>query len=482
MEVRSSRQRFAQVRFAIIVGLLAQSPGRGELRPAIKRLAAQSWTHPVSGEPVCFAYSTIERWFYQARKGADPVGVLRARRRSDAGHTRQLSAPLAELLREQHRQYPHWTVQLHYDNLQAVLKARPSTASLPSYATVRRYFKRNGLERLRRRPKASPGEIAAAVHRASVETRSYEAQYCHGLWHADFHHGSRAVLTRDGWQKPVLLGILDDHSRLGCHAQWYLTETTETTETLTHGAIQAIAKHGLPRAWMTDNGAPFIAAEFAEGLDRLGILAERTLPYSPNQNGKQESFWARIENRLMAMLDDVEQLTLQMLNDTTWAWLEREYHRTEHGETGCTPLARARSGKSVARPSPDSDTLRAAFRRQVTRRQRKSDGTVSLDGQRFEVPSRFRHLDLISVHYARWDLGSVDMTDGDTQTHVGRLYPVDKQRNAEAERRRFVTPDAIPETTRSGRVAPLLEQYLAEYAATGLPPAYMPFDHEGDAQ
>ena len=35
----------------------------------------------------------------------------------------------------------------------------------------------------------------------------------HGLWHADFHHGSRRVLTANGrWVTPVLLGIIDDHS------------------------------------------------------------------------------------------------------------------------------------------------------------------------------------------------------------------------------------------------------------------------------
>jgi len=473
MDGHHSRQRLAQLRFAIIGPLLAQPPRSGELRAAIERLAAQSWTHPISGEPVRFAYPTIERWFYQARKATDPVDVLRARRRSDAGHARQLTPHMVELLREQHRQFPAWTIQLHYDNLIAVLKTEAS-ASQPSYATVRRFFKRSGLERLRRRPKARPGEIVAATRRAHLETRSYEVEYVHGLWHADFHTGSRAVLTHDGrWQKPHLLGILDDHSRLVCHVQWFFEETAQA---VVHAAIQAIMKHGLPRSWMTDNGAAFVAAEFTEGLERLGILAERTLPYSPNQNGKQESYWARVEGRLLAMLDDVPDLTLERLNDITWAWVEREYHRTLHSETGQTPLQRARSSTSVARPSPDTDALRHAFQMQITRRQRKSDGTVSVHGRRFEVPSRYRHLERLCVHYARWDLSAITLIDADTNTRLGTLYPVDKQRNANAERRRFTTPDEVPQTTRSGQMAPLLEKYLAEYAATGLPPPYIPFD------
>ncbi len=85
------------------------------------------------------------------------------------------------------------------------------------------------------------------------------------------------MITGQGrWQRPIALGILDDHSRLCCHLQWYLSETAED---LVHGFSQAIQKRGLPRALMTDNGAAMIADEFTEGLLSLGILHEKTLPY-----------------------------------------------------------------------------------------------------------------------------------------------------------------------------------------------------------
>jgi transposase InsO family protein len=111
--------------------------------------------------------------------------------------------------------------------------------------------------------------------------RSFEAEYTHGLWHLDFHHGSLKVLTRAGqWKTPLLLGINDDHSRLSCHLQWYLDETAET---LVHGLSQAFQKRGLPRALMSDNGAAMQASEFLSGLHTLGILHQPTLPYSPYQ-------------------------------------------------------------------------------------------------------------------------------------------------------------------------------------------------------
>jgi transposase InsO family protein len=57
------------------------------------------------------------------------------------------------------------------------------------------------------------------------------------------------------------------------------------------GRAQAMQKRGLPRSAMSDNGAAMTAAEISEGLARLGILHQTTLPYSPYQNGKQEVLW-----------------------------------------------------------------------------------------------------------------------------------------------------------------------------------------------
>lgn len=107
------------------------------------------------------------------------------------------------------------------------------------------------------------------------------------------HHGKRRVLTAAGqWRTPILLGFLDDHSRLGCHFQWYLAETAEV---FVHGLCQAFMKRGLPRALMTDNGAAMTAGEVEEGLHRLGIFHAKTMAYNPYQNGKCEVWWNAVE-------------------------------------------------------------------------------------------------------------------------------------------------------------------------------------------
>ena len=149
------------------------------------------------------------------------------------------------------------------------------------------------------------------------------------------------------------------------------------------------------------------AAEITEGLGRLGVLHQTTLPYSPYQNAKQEAFWGPVEGRLIAMLEDVPDLALAALNEATQAWVEYEYNRKVHSEIGEAPITRFLAGPEVTRPSPDSDTLRLAFTHTDHRMQRKSDGTVVIEGRRFEIPNRYRHLSRIEVRYAGWDLGLV---------------------------------------------------------------------------
>ena len=473
----STAPLWARFRFSVVGGLLSSPPARGELKAAIESLAAKTWTHPVYEREVRFAFATIECWYYRARHAEDdPVGVLQRAVRKDCGNV-SLSPALAERLFNQYQDHKHWTYQLHYDNLAALVKADPSLKPLRSYSTVRRYMKAHGMIRKPRpAPKGRPGEAHAAHRRQTREIRSYESEYVGSLWHLDFHHGSRKVLTRDGqWQHPIVLGILDDHSRLCCHLQWYLSETAED---LVHGLSQAIQKRGLPRALLTDNGPAMVADETTEGLVRLSIAGERTLPYSPYQNGKQESFWGNLEGRLMEMLDSVENLTLDLLNEATQAWVEIEYNRAVHREISSTPVERFAHAPDVLRSSPSSQALREAFRRETKRCQRRSDGTISLDGVRFEIPARYRHFSNVVVRYARWDLGRVDLVDPRNGTILAPLYPLDRTANADG-RRAVVEPNANGEPAdgspqRKGELPPLLKQILEEFSATGMPPAYLP--------
>lgn len=133
----------------------------------------------------------------------------------------------------------------------------------------------------------------------------------------------------------------------------------------------------------------------------------------------------------------------------------------------------------MLRPCPQAKVLRQAFRIDAVRRQRRSDGTVSLAGRRFEIPAQYRHLQEIHVRYARWDLSSVDLIDARADCVLCAIHPLDKSANASGIRPRLqVVPQQPIADTPAGPPA-LLTQLLAEYAATGLPPAYLPtHDHQ----
>jgi hypothetical protein len=169
---------------------------------------------------------------------------------------------------------------------------------------------------------------------------------------------------------------------------------------------------------------------------------------------------------------------LELLNEATQAWVELEYNCAPHSELGCTPLEHYRSGPDVGRASPGSEELRRAFRAEVTRAQRRYDGTFSLAGRRFEVPSRYRHLQRLTVRYARWDLSVVDLVDPRSGERVCPLYPLDKTANASGQRRTLEPIAALTPMPPSAAIAPLLRKLMADYAATGLPPAYLPMTDE----
>jgi hypothetical protein len=230
---------------------------------------------------------------------------------------------------------------------------------------------------------------------------------------------------------------------------------------------------------MTDNGSAMLAAETQEGLARLGIVHETTLPYSPYQNGKKEVFWGQIEGRLLPMLEGVVDLSLGQLNEATLAWVEMEYNRKTHSELGTSPLDRYLHHKDVGRPCPETERLQQAFTKELHRIQRRSDGTIRLEGLRFEIPGRYHHFTTITVRLATWDLSRVYLCDPQSGAILCRLYPQDKNKNAQGLRAARIPPPGLAATAPApapGTPAPLLQKLLKDYATTGLPPAYLPKD------
>lgn len=464
---------WANLRFSIIGDLLARPPQKGELSKRFSDLARCPYPHPTKDEWVCFGASTIERWYYQALGSDDPIKALGRKVRSDAGQPTAISRKLLDALQKQYQDYPHWSYQLHADNLAALVREYPELGEAPSYTTVKRRMKERGWYKKGSSRPQTAGQKKAQERVEKREVRSYESEYAHALWHLDFHHGRRLVDINGQWYTPMALCILDDHSRLCCHIQWYLSETADA---LIHGLSQAFCKRGLPRSLMTDNGSAMRADETREGLLRLGIVHDKTLPHSPYQNGKQESFWGQLEGRLMAMLSKMELLTLEFLNRSSQAWVELEYNRKLHQELGTSPLDRMLKGSDVSRPSPDSAKLHFAFTTKERRSQRRSDGTLSIKGVRFEIPSAYRHFEHLFVRYQSFDLSTAYLVDNRTDEPLARIYPQDKAKNAHGHRRTLepVAEDQPAQTDTSDPIPPLLRNMMADYAATGLPPAYLP--------
>jgi transposase InsO family protein len=480
----TSHGRWAEFRFGVVGSLFSAPPSRGELESALRALAAREWLHPTTGEPTKFHVSTIARWYYTAKSRPDDITVaLRPRLRKDRGRHRPCFAPAVwTALAELYTKHPTWSYQLHADNLRALCEADPKgLGPAPSYATVRRHLKGQGWFRQRqRRDDDRPAAQTARRARAGRETRGWEMSHVHALWHLDFKDGALPVLTRTGeWKHPQLFGAIDNRSRLVCHLQWYLGEGAEE---FTHGLGQGLQKRGTPRAVMMDNGSAMRAGETRQGLIDLGIELSKIPDYTPEHNAIIEAFWKQINGRLLPMLEGVSDLTLALLNEVTQAWVELEYNCSVHRETDQSPIARLLAGPSVVREAPTTEALRRAFRLKVARKQRASDGTISVASKRFEVPSCYRHLEQLCIRYARWDLSSVDLWDDALGVVLATLYPVNREANADGFRRPLAPVTTAPMPPKSGGMAPLLRRYVEQHRQTGLPPAYLPKDDLADPE
>jgi len=90
----------------------------------------------------------------------------------------------------------------------------------------------------------------------------------------------------------------------------------------------------------------------------------------------------------------------------------------------------------------------------------------------------------VILRAAGWDKSRMTLVDTDTEAPLARLLPLDKTKNA-CGMRKLIAPEnpcAAAQCASEPAMPALLRKWFADYAATGLPPAYLPMEENTDEQ
>ncbi len=416
----------ALFRYSVLGPLVSRAElRRGELKATIHELAARHYDIPGSRNSR-IGEKTIEGWYYAWRRGG--IGALTPKPRSDRGQSK-ITPEVQEAILAAKRENPRRSIRA----IRRVLEHRGTVAKNElSRSAIHRLLQAHGLSR----PSGAASE--------PEEWRAYVAEYAGDIWYGDVMHGPRVPMG-GGLRKAYLVSLMDDASRLITHSAFCPGETALDIEAVLK---QAVLKRGLPVKLVIDNGSAYRAKTLQGICARLGIHLVYCRPYAPEGKGKLERWHRTFRDQFLSELDTTRLRDLSDLNARLWAWLETVYHGTLHsGLDGQTPLQRYQQDLPRMRTFGTlAARLDELFYHRVERKVRK-DGTVSYQGQRFEVPYELsgRSVRLVVDPHTQQVLG----VENDNGESLGAATPLEALANVH-RRRRKPQPTEAPSSVAPG--------------------------------
>ena len=306
-------ERIALFRFGVIAPLVDRHLSRGERERVITQIISATWQIPGSPRS-SIGRSTVEKWLYRYLNSGADIESLKPQPRSDKGNCRSMDTETEASLVALKKEFRGYSLQalLSVARQRSIIDSRFRVSKQSIY----RLFARHGIG----------GSISHPVDR-----RKFEAELPNDLWQSDCMH--RPKVTVEGtMQKTYLFAIIDDHSRLIPHAQFYQRENIECFRDC---LIQALEKRGLPRRLYVDNGSAFRTHQLRYGCARLGIALLHSQPGVPEGRGKIERLFPTVRSQLMPVLTTAS--TLDELNAGLSHWIDDEYHQRKHSSTSQPP-------------------------------------------------------------------------------------------------------------------------------------------------
>ena len=389
-------------RFTIISPLLSDDP-----RPLLTRfgdLAERIWTLP-NGTLRQFSAATIEDWYYDYRKYG--INALIHPSRRDKGTHRALTQPICQAVQDILKEMPKLK-GCNLINRLDTLGLRQNNE--PSDATLYRYIR----------------EIRPAYATdTKKERKAFEAPYAGYLYQTDIMYGPflpvRQENLRMAKKQSYLIAIIDDYSRLICHAEFFLTEGLMDYLNVLDKAIR---KRGCPDKIYCDNGKVFLSEQVKRIGAQIGTRIVHCAVRDSAAKGKIERWFLTVRTQFLEPLQFEKASSLPELNKRFFAWVEA-YNSKCHSSLGCTPMEKWL--KSPRQPrilseNADTDDL---FWLEVSRKVKK-DGTFSLNRIRYETNYTLVG-QKITVRYNSQDPTRVHVYDDNG--FIGVSFPLDPGAN-----------------------------------------------------
>jgi len=221
---------------------------------------------------------TAYKWLARSESGESMESRSRA-----PHHSPCKTCPSVESLILRARiQHPCWGGR----KLKAYLERR-GYAGLPSAKTVTSILHRNGL-------------VSKEASEAAAHWESFEMPAPNDLWQADF----KGCFTMGNGMRCHPLTLTDDMSRFSLCIS---AKENERLEGVRSSFLSLFKEHGLPKAVLCDNGAPwgtpgFGCNKFEVFLMDYGVLPMHGKPWHPQTQGKEERFHRTLKNELLRQI------------------------------------------------------------------------------------------------------------------------------------------------------------------------------------
>jgi len=213
----------------------------------------------------------------------------------------------------------------------------------------------------------------------------FQKEHANDLWQADSSGGLWLPdpMNRAKPKQTKFISFIDDATRVVTHAQFYFDEQLPS---LIDCFRKALLSRGKPGAIYCDNGPVYISKALARTCSQLGSELIHAQEFFPEGKGKIERHIGSVKAAFYEEAKHCGLTSLDELNTFFFAWLEKEYHATEHSELKMTPFDRWRQDeeKGFVKLVTAEDIRRALMIREERRVNRRT-GTISLNNRLYRA-------------------------------------------------------------------------------------------------